>query len=112
MGKEISAALAVSFLTIAAGSAFGVWTGVGATLGMLSMAVASIVGVVFGGIQVKTSGPTGPTAGLMFTTIAALSAVGINPEVMMLILLASALLLFLLSFTPIEKYIDYVPNGT
>jgi SulP family sulfate permease len=109
MGKEISAALAVSFLTIAAGSAFGVWTGVGPTLGMLSMAVASIVGVVFGGIQVKTSGPTGPTAGLMFTTIAALSAVGINPEAMMLILLASAFLLFLLSFTPIEKYIDYVP---
>ncbi len=109
MGKEISAALTVSFLTIAAGSAFGVWTGVGPTIGMLSMAIASIVGVIFGGIQVKTSGPTGPTAGLMFTTIAALSAVGVNPEVMMLILLASALLLFLLSFTPIEKYIDYVP---
>ena len=46
--KDITAALTVSFLTIAAGAAFGVWTGVGSSLGILSMSVASIVGVVFG----------------------------------------------------------------
>jgi len=109
MGKEITAALTVSFLTIAAGSAFGVWTGVGPTIGMLSMAIASIIGVVFGGIKVKTSGPTGPTAGLMFTTVVALSALGISSDFMIIVLLISAILLFALSYTPVEKLLNYVP---
>lgn len=107
--KDITAALSVSFLTIAAGAAFGVWTGVGATIGMLSMAIASIVGVVFGGSPVKTSGPTGPTAGLMFATVAALSAANVNPDLTMLILMTAALLLFLISFFGVDKLLDQVP---
>jgi MFS superfamily sulfate permease-like transporter len=55
--KDITSALTVSFLTIAAGAAFGVWTGVGSSLGILSMVVASIMGVFFGGGIGKNIGP-------------------------------------------------------
>ena len=74
--QDFGSALSVSFLSIAAGSAFGLWTGVGAQTGILTMAVASIFGVFLGGAAVKTSGPTGPTAALMFAALASLAAVG------------------------------------
>ena len=71
--EDVSSAISVSFITIAAGAAFGVWTGLGALVGILSMAVASIVAGLFGGFSVKTSGPTGTTAALLIGVLASLN---------------------------------------
>lgn len=107
--KDFTSALTVSFLTIAAGAAFGIWTGAGATLGIFSMAVASVIGVAFGGLPVKTSGPTGPTAGLMFATGLALTQAGFDPKLGMIVVLLSGIILFALSFLPVAKLIAKVP---
>jgi len=107
--KDFTSALTVSFLTIAAGAAFGIWTGVGATLGIYSMAVASVIGVLFGGLPVKTSGPTGPTAGLMFATGLALSQSGYSSSLGVFVVFFSAILLFVLSFLPVSRLIAKVP---
>jgi SulP family sulfate permease len=107
--KDITAALTVSFLTIAAGAAFGVWTGVGSSLGILSMSVASIVGVVFGGISVKTSGPTGPTAGLMYTGILMLIAAGYSIQTYWFLLMIAAAIVFILSYFPVDKLLNRAP---
>ncbi|OBS95519.1 hypothetical protein A9261_15190 [Vibrio tasmaniensis] len=107
--KDITSALTVSFLTIAAGAAFGIWTGVGSLTGILSMAVASVVGFLFGGIPVKTSGPTGPTAGLMYAGVIALAEASADPGVYAHILAISAVIIFLLSFFPIQKILSHLP---
>lgn len=106
---DITSALTVSFLTIAAGAAFGIWTGVGSSTGILSMAVASIFGFIFGGMPVKTSGPTGPTAGMMFAGVVALTAANVDISAYAHILAASSLCIFLLSFFPIQKALNLVP---
>lgn len=107
---DITSAITVSFLTIAAGAAFGLWTGVGSSIGILSMAVASIFGFVFGGIQVKTSGPTGPTAGVMFAGVVALNAANVDTIYYAHILFGASLCIFILSFLPIEKALNIVPH--
>lgn len=107
--KDATSALAVSFLTIAAGAAFGVWTGVGSSLGILSMAIASIMGVFFGGISVKTSGPTGPTAGLMYASALTITASGYDLQAYWFALMVSAVIIFMLSFLSIEKLLNHIP---
>jgi SulP family sulfate permease len=107
--KDITSALTVSFLTIAAGAAFGVWTGVGSSLGILSMVVASIMGVFFGGVSVKTSGPTGPTAGLMYTGILMITAAGYSIQAYWFVLMISAVIIFILSYFPVEKLLNHIP---
>lgn len=106
---DITSAVTVSFLTIAAGAAFGIWTGVGSSIGILSMAVASMFGFVFGGMPVKTSGPTGPTAGMMFASVMALNAANVDISAYAHILLGSSLSIFILSFFPIQKALNLVP---
>lgn len=73
LSADLSFALVVSFLTIAAGSAFGILTGVGAQAGILSMVAGGVAAWIFGGAKVKVSGPTGPTAGAMIAAAASLS---------------------------------------
>lgn len=108
--SDISAALVVSFLTIAAGSAFGLLTGLGAQAGILSMVVASLIGWVFGGAPIKVSGPTGPTASAMISTTAALLAFDAGNAPIFAALALAGVGLFTLSFLPTQKVMSFVPN--
>lgn len=107
---DLSGAVAVSFLTIAGGSAFGVLTGLGAQAGILSMVVASLFGWLFGGVSVKALGPTGPTASIMLTTIIAIQALSIDISAVFFILIAAGLLLVIIGFVPLQRVIALIPN--
>lgn len=108
---DVSAALVVSFLTIAAGSAFGLLTGLGAQAGILSMIVASLVAWVFGGQKVKVSGATGPTAGAMLAAITTLTAHGAGHEAAFAAATIAAGMLLIASFLPVGKLMSLVPNA-
>lgn len=110
MLQELSPAFVVSFLTIAGGAAFGVLTGLGAQAGVLSMIAASLFGWLFGGIPVKASGPTGPTASVMLSTVIAVQALNIDLSAVYIILIAAGILLFILGFLPLHKLIGLIPN--
>ena len=108
--QELSPAFVVSFLTIAGGAAFGVLTGLGAQAGVLSMIAASLFGWIFGGIPVKASGPTGPTASVMLSTVIAVQALNIDLSAVYIILITAGILLFILGFLPLQKLISLIPN--
>lgn len=109
--SDLSAGLVVSFLTIAAGSAFGLLTGLGAQAGIMSMIVASMVAWVFGGQRVKASGSTGPTAGAMLTALGALAAYGAGPEAAFAATSIAAIILLVLSVFPLARIMEFVPNA-
>ncbi len=105
--QDVSSAISVSFLTVAAGAAFGVWTGVGALIGILSYGIASIVDSFFGGMKVKASGPIGPTAALF---VGMLTVFGENRGALMISCILGAVWLFLAGQFKMGNFLKYVPN--
>ncbi len=111
LAADLSSALVVSFLTIAAGSAFGVLTGLGAWAGIVSMIVATFVGGLFGGIPVKVSGPTGPTSAAMLATVSLVEGHGAPAGAAFMIVGLAALGLLVISVMPVERVMRHVPNA-
>lgn len=108
--SDLTAAIVVSFLTIAGGSAFGVLTGLGAQAGIISMVVAGLAGWMFGGIKVKALGPTGPTASVMLSTVIAVEAVGAPIESVFVVLITAGIILILLGLIPLQRFASAIPN--
>lgn len=73
------------------------------------MVVASTMGVFWGGVSVKTLGPTGPTAGLMYTGILMITAAGYSIQAYWFVLMISAVIIFILSYFPVEKLLNHIP---
>ncbi|HIG16190.1 MAG TPA: hypothetical protein EYQ31_02225 [Candidatus Handelsmanbacteria bacterium] len=57
---NIVVGLAVSFVALSLGAAFGILSGRGATAGMISAGIISLITAVLGGTRVQCSGPTAP----------------------------------------------------
>jgi len=114
---NLLAPLSVSIVVITLGAAFGVLSGRGALIGMVSTCLVTLVAALIGGSRYGVSSPTGPmTAAIgailildqqwLSTHASDLSTV----ELMSLTLVFSAVILFLLTLFKVHKLVKWVPN--
>ena len=114
---NLLAPLSVSIVVITLGAAFGVLSGRGALIGMVSTCLVTLVTALMGGSRYGVSSPTGPmTAAIgaillldqqwLRTHASDLSTV----ELMSLTLVFSAVILFLLTLFKVHKLVKWVPN--
>lgn len=68
--KNLVAGLAVSFVAISLGAAFGILSGRGASAGVLSAGIIALITGVFGGTRVQASGPTAPMTAVTVWVVA------------------------------------------
>ena len=105
--SDITSSLSVSFLTIAAGAALGEWTGVGAFVGIISMAGTALAGSIFGGIPVKVSGLSAATGALY---IGIIETTSLDSDSILWAMLVASVLLFLMGLFKAAHIIRYIPN--
>jgi sulfate permease, SulP family len=115
--RNIVVGLAVSFVALSLGAAFGILSGRGATAGMISAGLISVITGLFGGTRVQCSGPTAPmgviTAIVVATAFDELPSVlpGLNPDQFVnLVFLVTAGILALMGILRLGRFISLVPN--
>ena len=109
--------LAVSFVALSLGAAFGILSGRGAFAGMLSAGVIAVVTSLLGGTRVQCSGPTAPMSVVAAVVISVaydqLSSQlpSINPEHFInTVFILSGFLLVLMALLRLGRFITVVPN--
>ena len=122
--KNVLIALAVSFVALSLGAAFGILSGRsnGALMGMLSAGFIAIITSIFGGTRVQCSGPTGPMTAAIAPIIQA-SGVGIisawgyesvniiNPDHFVnIVIILSAVLIIFCGILRLGLLIHFIPK--
>ena len=109
--------LAVSFVALSLGAAFGILSGRGAFAGMLSAGVIAVITSMLGGTRVQCSGPTAPMSVVAAVVISVaydkLSSQlpSVNPEHFVnAVFLMSGFLLVIMAILRIGRFITVVPN--
>ena len=109
--------LAVSFVALSLGAAFGILSGRGAFAGMLSAGIIAVVTSLLGGTRVQCSGPTAPMSVVAAVVISVaydqLSSQipSINPEHFInTVFILSGVLLILMALLRLGRFITVVPN--
>ena len=113
----ILAPLSVSLVVLILGAAFGELIGVGATVGMVSSAVALTITSLVGGSDYGITSPTGPMSAAMVVVLAkggqliqehqlALSPI----QVGQLVVLGAAIILLLCIIFRLTTMVKYIPN--
>ena len=122
--KNILIALAVSFVALSLGAAFGILSGRsnGALMGMLSAGIIAIITSIFGGTRVQCSGPTGPmtaaiapiiqAAGVGIITAWGYESVNIiNPDHFVnIVIIISSVLIIICGLLRLGSLIHYIPK--
>ncbi len=114
---NLLAPLTVSMVVITLGAAFGVLSGRGALIGMISTCVIAVITALVGGSRYGVSSPTGPMTAAIGSVLllnqgwleeqtSNLSAI----ELMNLTLVLAAIILFLLTLFRVHKLVKWVPN--
>ena len=70
LARNLIAGLAVSFVAISLGAAFGILSERGAFAGILSAGIIALITALFGGTRIQTSGPTAPMTAVMVLIMA------------------------------------------
>jgi SulP family sulfate permease len=70
LAKNLIAGLAVSFVAISLGAAFGILSTRGAFAGILSAGIIALITGLFGGTRIQTSGPTAPMTAVTVLIVA------------------------------------------
>ena len=115
--RNIVVGLAVSFVALSLGAAFGILSGRGAFAGMVSAGIISLITSLLGGTRVQCSGPTAPMSVVAATVIAvaydqiAEKVPGLVPDhfINTVFLLAGALMLVMAALR-MGRFITLVPN--
>ena len=115
--RNLVVGLAVSFVALSLGAAFGILSGRGAFAGMISAGVIALITSLLGGTRVQCSGPTAPMSVGAATVIAvafdqlASELPGVAPDhfINAVFLLAGALML-LMAALRLGRFISLVPN--
>jgi SulP family sulfate permease len=76
LAKNLVAGLAVSFVAISLGAAFGILSTRGAFAGILSAGIIALITGLFGGTRIQTSGPTAPMTAVTVLLIAFATSTG------------------------------------
>ncbi len=109
--------LAVSFVALSLGAAFGILSGRGAFAGMLSAGVIAVVTSLLGGTRVQCSGPTAPMSVVAAVVISvaydqlASQLPSISPEHFInTVFILSGVLLIIMALLRLGRFITIVPN--
>ena len=70
LANTLVAGLAVSFVAISLGAAFGILSTRGAFAGILSAGIIALITGLFGGTRIQTSGPTAPMTAVIVLVVA------------------------------------------
>jgi len=115
--QNVVAGLAVSFVALILGAAFGVLSGRGAFAGMLSAAIIPIITSALGGTPVQMSGPTAPMSALTavlvafaYDDFARLPPEYPTEQFISLAIFATAVILLLAAALRLGRFILLVPN--
>jgi SulP family sulfate permease len=115
--RNLVVGLAVSFVALSLGAAFGILSGRGAFAGMISAGIIPIVTALVGGTRVRCSGPTAPMSVVTATVVAmaydSLDAgmAGIEADRFVnLVLIVTAGLLIVMAALRAGGYISLIPN--
>ena len=118
--QNILAGLTVSFVAISLGAAFGILSGRGAFVGILSAGVIALITALFGGTRIQCSGPTAPMTTVMTAIVLAsttgemapqLESLGISTDHFLnIVLIVTGVMLVLMAVLRLGKFITIVPQ--
>lgn len=104
------AALATSFVVLSLGAAFGIMSGRGVLIGILSSAIIPIVASFLSGSKIQCSGPTGPVTVITAGLVVAATSNGLSDGFINFTLLLSAILVFLFGIFRLGNWIRFIPK--
>ena len=115
--RNVIVGLAVSFVALSLGAAFGILSGRGASAGMISAGLISLVTATMGGTRVQCSGPTAPM-GVITALVVAMAfdklpevVPGADPDQFInMVMLLTAALLIAMGILRLGRFITVVPN--
>ena len=124
LAKNLVAGLAVSFVAVSLGAAFGILSERGAFAGILSAGIIALITALFGGTRIQTSGPTAPMTAVMVLIMAyalstrqyagngLLEAIpGANPtQFVNLVLILCGIILVIAAVCRLGRFIQLVPR--
>ncbi|MCA9835450.1 MAG: SulP family inorganic anion transporter, partial [Trueperaceae bacterium] len=102
--NDLLAGLTVAIVALPLALGFGISSGAGAAAGLYTAIIAGIVAAFFGGSSLQVSGPTGAMTAVLLPIVAQYG-VGALP----LLGVMAGILLLVLSFARLGKYINYIP---
>tara|TARA_Y100000588_G_scaffold394566_1_gene515753 strand:+ start:2139 stop:3473 length:1335 start_codon:yes stop_codon:yes gene_type:complete len=115
--RNIVVGLAVSFVALSLGAAFGILSGRGAFAGMVSAGIISVITSLLGGTRVQCSGPTAPMSVVAATVIAvayeqiAEKVPGLVPDHFInTVFLLAGMLMLVMAVLRLGRFITMVPN--
>jgi SulP family sulfate permease len=115
--QSIFAALSVALVVITLGAAFGLLSGRGAFIGIISTAVVTLVTAFVGGTKYGVTAPTGPMTAAIAVILASdskflethTSALS-SAELLSLTIIFAALIVFIMSLLRVHKLIRFIPH--
>jgi SulP family sulfate permease len=124
LARNLVAGLAVSFVAISLGAAFGIGSGRGALAGILSAGIIALITALFGGTRIQTSGPTAPMTTVTIMVVAyafsrqlyegnglAEAMPGVDPDRFInLVFMLTGILLVVAAVCRLGKFIQFVPR--
>ena len=111
---NIFAALTLAIVSLSLGAAFGIMSGRGAFLGMLSAAVLALVTSLVGGTRVQCSGPTAPVTVLVTALMVTSQSFGLEgittDQFINLTFVLAGIFLFLAGIFRLGRLVALIPN--
>jgi SulP family sulfate permease len=107
---NILAALATSFVVLSLGAAFGIMSGRGVFIGIISSALIPIVASFLSGSRIQCSGPTGPVTVITAGLVGVAASSGLPDSFINFTLLLSAVFVFLFGVFRLGNWIKFIPN--
>ena len=101
---DVVAGITVGVVALPLALAFGITTGLGAEVGLMTAIVAGLVAAVFGGSNVQVSGPTGAMTVVLVPVVARFGA-----DAVFVVGLMAGVLILAASFARLGRYLAYVP---
>lgn len=101
---DVVAGITVGVVALPLALAFGITTGLGAEVGLMTAIVAGLVAAVFGGSNVQVSGPTGAMTVVLVPVVARFGA-----DAVFVVGLMAGVLILGASFARLGRYLAYVP---
>ena len=110
--NDIISGMTVAIIALPLSLAFGEISNLGPIAGIIGAIIGGIIGGIFGGCSLSISGPTAPTSA-QISTFMGLFLIGSTNEsdlvAIFSIIFFSGLIIILISFLKISKYIHYLP---
>src|SRR5690606_35884180 len=102
--SDLLAGITVAFVALPLALGFGVTSGAGAAAGVVTAITAGFAAAFFGGSRFQVTGPTGAMTAVLLGIVASH-----GPGALPIVCLAAGLILVVLGFVGIGRYVRFVP---